>query len=705
VIERIRQTLTLHPPRSAAPREGATDWRGTLQRRTRVAAILFGLWAVGIEAKLVYLQVFRHADMVARASRQQMHRIVSPAERGDIIDRKGRVLATSVDADSIYAVPSEIENPDETVAKLCQAFRNCTPKERQSLSDRLRQQRFFTYVRRQVSPDETSRVAALNLDGILFMKESRRFYPNRELGAHLLGYVGIDGNGLGGIESAYDPQIRGTAGTVLIQTDARRHAFSRTERPPTVGSTVELSIDEYLQHIAERELHAGVLENRAAGGTAIIMNPHTGEILALANEPTFNPNSYREATEIDRRNRAVQDLYEPGSTFKVVTASAAIEENVMSVDAPIDVSGGQIRLGTRVVRDAHPHSVLSFTDVLVMSSNVGAIKIGFRVGAERLGKYVQRYGFGHPVSSDFPGESPGIVWDPSRWSDSALMSVSMGYQIGVTPLQMATAVSAVANGGELVEPHVIRAMYHDNRRYAVQPKVVRRTTSADTASALTTIMEGVVDRGTAKAAQIPGYTIAGKTGTAHKLISGHYSRSEYNASFVGFLPSRDPAVTIIVVLDSPHATSYYGGIVAAPIFKRIAESTLRHLGIAPTINPATPVMVTRTSTGPNSAGSSGNDDGPSVATANSVSAHPIVSLVADGPAGTVPDVRGLSAREAVRTLARLGLIARVTGDGFVVSQEPAAETPAETGGVCRLVLDRIVFDRMPLRPLGTSFQP
>jgi cell division protein FtsI/penicillin-binding protein 2 len=550
VIDRLRAAFERQQQaRPAPPREPVPDWRATLKRRTLVAALWLAVWAVSIEAKLVYLQVYRHTDLVARAVKQQMRTREAPPKRGDIVDRKGRVLATSVDADSIYAVPSEIGNPDEVVRALCRAFRDCNARERQTLADRLRKQSAFAYVRRQVSPEEARRVADLNLDGIGFMKESRRFYPNKELAAHLLGYVGIDNAGLSGLEFAYDAHIRGKPGTVLIQTDARRHAFSRTERPPTAGATVELTIDEYLQHVAERELHDGVVANRAAGGTAIIMNPHTGEILALANEPTFNPNAYRDFEEHERRNRAVQDLYEPGSTFKVVTASAAIEERVMSIDAPIDVSGGKIKVGKRVVHDTHDYHVLSFTDVIVKSSNVGAIKIGFRIGAERLSEYVRRYGFGHAVSPDFPGENPGIVWDKDKWTESALMSVSMGYQVGVTPLQMASAVSAVANGGLLVEPRVVRAIYRDNRRYVVQPKIVRRTTSADTAAVLTGIMEGVVENGTAKAAQIPGYTIAGKTGTASKLYNGHYSHSDYNASFVGFVPSRAPAVTFIVVND------------------------------------------------------------------------------------------------------------------------------------------------------------
>ncbi len=527
--------------------------------------------------------------------------------------------------------------------------------------------------RRDASPISTWK-------GIGFLKESRRFYPNRELGAHLLGFVGLDNNGLGGIEFAYEKQIRGKDGKVQIHTDARRRAFSRFERPsdvPTGGATFELTIDEYLQHIAERELHAGVVENRAAGGSAIVMNPRTGEILAMANEPTFNPNAYRSFPETHQRNRAVQDLYEPGSTFKIVTASAAIEEHVMPIETLIDTSPGVIRVGGDLIDEygRHNYGVLSFADVIVKSSNVGAVKIGFQVGVSRLSRYVQRFGFGQPISPDFPGESPGIVWDPAKWTDRALASVSMGYQVGVTPLQMVAAVSSIANGGELVEPRVVRAMYRDSRRYAVRPKVLRRTVSRETADVMTTIMEQVVTRGTAKLAQIPGFTVAGKTGTASKLIGGRYSGSENNVSFVGFLPSRDPVVAIIVVIDAPHAGSNSGGMVSAPIFQRIAEATLRYLGVAPTVDPAPPVLVAR---GDPSAPISSADPG----------AATIVSVVHGGPAGTIPDLRGMSARDAMRKLVTLGLSGHMTGDGFVVFQEPAAGASIEEGAVCRLVLDR-----------------
>jgi cell division protein FtsI (penicillin-binding protein 3) len=675
VIERIRRAWARHGNRRITGRAAPPDGRAMVKRRIAFTAIAIGLWATAIEARLVYLQVIDRGDLVDRAERQQMRTRPLPAKRGDILDRRGRVLATSVDADSIYAIPSALGDPQEAVAKLCGALGDCTAKDRQELADRLKRQRNFAYVRRQVSPDEAKRVAALNLDGVGFVPESRRFYPNRELAAHLLGFVGIDNKGLGGLESAYDSQIRGKEGQVLVHTDARRHAFSRFERPPTSGSTIELTIDEYLQHVAERELRAGVAEHRADGGSAIVIDPHTGEILAMANEPTFNPNVYRDFAETTRRNRAVQDLYEPGSTFKIVTASAAIEEKVLPIDALIDTSPGIIRIGNRVVDEYqhHNYQTLSFTDVIVKSSNVGAIKIGFRVGTERLSRYVDRYGFGRPVSPDFPGENPGIVWSADKWTDSALASVSMGYQIGVTPLQMIAAFGSVANGGEYVEPRIVRAAYRDGRRYAVHPKVLRRTIEPNTAATLISIMEEVVKRGTAKLADIPGYTVAGKTGTASKLINGHYAASENNVSFAGFVPSRNPAIAIIVVLDAPHAGGSSGGVVSAPIFKRIAESALRYLGVPPTINPAPPVLVARR-----------DDSGPQPTAAVE---PPVVNLVADGP-GTLPDLRGMSAREATRTLVKLGLTARLAGDGFVVAQDPQPGSPIDEGGVCRLTLAR-----------------
>ena len=663
------------------------DWRTTIRSRLIVAAAVFAVWTAGIEARLLYLQVFRHADMVARAARQRMNTLEVPARRGDILDCNGRVLAYSVDADSIFADPTEVEDPDRTAALVCRALDRCDAADRQAIAKNLRRSGQFAYIARKVSPDEEQRIRALELKGIGVIKESRRFYPKRELLSHVLGYVGVDNAGLGGLEAAYDALIRGRAGRIQILRDARRNALtSHIERDATAGATLELTIDQYLQNIAERELAAGIAEHRAAGGSVVVMDPNNGEILAMANAPTFNPNVYARSPEQHRRNRAIQDLYEPGSTFKIVTASAALEENVMTPEDSIDTGAGVIRFGSRQIDDMHRYGVLSFTDVIVKSSNVGAVKIGLRLGPEKLGRYVARFGFGQTLLPDFRGENPGIVWNPAKLDASALASVSMGYQVGVTPVQMASAVSAVANGGTLHEPRVVRAVIKDGQRVAVEPRALRRPISEHTAARLTAIMEAVVERGTAKRARIDGYTIAGKTGTAHKIIDGRYSPTEYNVSFVGFLPSRRPALTIIVLIDSPHGNGDTGGVVSAPIFKRIAEASLRHLGVAPTVNAPPPVLVASRET-------------ESEALTPQRVSLPIESGPTRRPAsdGLMPDLRGLSARDATRALTSLGLSTRLTGSGFVVEQMPAAGSVLVPGAPCSLKLGR-----QPPAPSGAS---
>ena len=672
--------------RAALPRAGdgpsaphPLAWRSTLQSRLMAVAGLFAFWTIGIEARLFYLQVAQHAELTARADRQQLDTIDVPAKRGEIVDRHGRVLAFSVDADTIFANPIQNEEPERTAVLVCGALDKCDGAMRQAMVKSLRKRTQFVYLARKVTSEEAARVKALNLKGVAFLKENRRYYPKKELASHVLGYVGTDNVGLAGLESAYDAHVRGKDGKVLVTTDARQHAvFSRIDRPATAGAGLELTIDQYLQHIAERELRAGVEESRAAGGSAVVMDPRTGEILALANWPTFNPNSFSEAEVTERRNRAIQDLYEPGSTFKLVTASAALEEDVVSAGDPIDCAPGYITFAGRPpIRDVHRYGVLPFSDVIVKSSNVGAIKVGLKLGPERLGRYVTRFGFGQTIAPDFRGENPGIVWNPARLDASALASVSMGYQVGVTPVQMAAAASSIANGGILVEPRVVRATLKDGRRVEVQPRALRRTVSEKTAAELTAIMEDVVARGTARAAQIPGYTIAGKTGTASKLVGGRYSRSDYNASFVGFVPSRNPAFTIIVVIDSPRG-SYMGGAVAAPVFKRIAEASLRQLGVPPNINAAPPVLVARHDA----------EQAPMVPRPVVAAPDGIARAIEPVEPGTMPDLRGLGAREALRVLTRLGATARVVGAGFVMEHTPAPGMPLAAGDVSVLKLAR-----------------
>jgi cell division protein FtsI (penicillin-binding protein 3) len=658
------------------------DWRTTLKRRLTVTAAVVLAWSCAIEARLVYLQVVERADLAARAKDQHENTLDAPAKRGDILDRNGRLLAYSVDAESIYGVPSELikagRNPRDVVATLCEALRDCTADERRKLLDRFSRRSPYAQVRKQASPEQVKRIAALELEGIGFLKENRRYYPNKELAAHVLGYAGVDNTGLAGIESTYDNLIKGQAGRVLIQTDAHRRAFGRVEKPPTAGASLELTLDDYLQHVAEKELQAGVKWAGAEGGSAIVMDPLTGEILAMANYPTFNPNTFGDFSDDQRRNRAIQDLYEPGSTFKIVTAGAALQEKVFTPETPIDTNPGYIRFGSRIIDEDkhHNYGMQTLKGVIVHSSNVGAIKIGLRVGAERMSEYVKRFGFGRPSSPDFHGESPGIVWPAAKLTDSALASVSMGYQVGVTPLQMAAAASVVANGGELVVPRVVRAVIRDGQRLAVPRKVAGRPITSEVASTLTDIMEAVVTEGTGKLSQVPGYTDAGKTGTAQKVVNRRYSNTDYNVSFVGFVPSRNPAFTIVVVVDSPHKVPPYGGSVSAPIFQKIAAAALRYRGIPPNINPQPPVLVAR------------NDEQSGHETNVSMPAprEPVVTVAANSD--VYPDLSGLSARDALRLLGKLGVSTRLIGTGVVVDQQPSAGTPLDSIGAVTLYLQR-----------------
>ncbi|MCY4598713.1 MAG: penicillin-binding protein [Acidobacteria bacterium] len=671
-------------PERSARDERLRDWRPLMRRRLLVGIAVFGLWAVGIEARLVHMQVMQHEALVARAERQQNRSITLHPKRGEILDREGRVLAYSVDADTIYAVPTDVDDPAATTAAVCGALGECTPAWRQTVEKRLGQQRAFAYVRRQVSPDAARRVAALQLDGIGFMKENRRYYPNKTLAAHLLGYVGIDNQGLSGIEAAYDGEIAGRPGKTLIQTDARQRAFSRIERAPTSGATVELTIDKYLQYLAERELRAAVREHDAEGGAVVMLDPFTGDVLALASEPSFNPNDFAASTPTARRNRAVQDVYEPGSTFKLVTTAAALEGGISHRAELFDVSRGSIRVGNSTIPDMHTYGVLSLEDVIVKSSNVGAIQLGLRVGPDLLIDFTRRFGFGRALSPDLRGESAGIVHDPAALNDRAVASVSMGYQVAVTPLQMAAAVSAVANGGELVEPRVVRAVVRGGVREERPRRVLGRAIEPATVAELTAIMEQVVERGTARSAKIPGYAVAGKTGTAEKLIEGRYSDDDHNASFIGFVPSRAPVLAALVMIDTPRGERFTGGAVAAPVFQRIAAAALRHLAVPPTVNPHPPVLI-EPRLEPRVASTPVQHRVPDAAARVTAPAAAAASVL---PCCSMPDVRGLSARQALEVLGRINLVARLDGVGFVVSHNPAPGAAIGRGTTAVLRLER-----------------
>jgi cell division protein FtsI/penicillin-binding protein 2 len=459
---------------------------------------------------------------------------------------------------------------------------------------------------------------------------------------------------------------------------------TRVEQEATAGATVELTIDQYLQNIAERELRTGVEAHHADSGTAVVMNPQTGEILALASYPTFDPNDLTSSSPSSRKNRAIQDVYEPGSTFKIVTASAALQEGVFSMSDQVDCSHGLFYVGKRPITDAKGHnfSLLPFEDVIVMSSNVGAVKIGLKVGAERFSRYVQRFGFGQKLLPNSLGQSAGIVFPLNAITDTALASMSMGYQVSVTPLQMATAVSAVANGGTLYEPHLVRATVRDGVRSGVAPKPLHEAINAETAATMTTIMEDVVRRGTGTKAQLMGYQVAGKTGTAYKALpTGGYSKTDYNASFVGFVPSRQPALAIVVVVDTPRGGVYFGGEVAAPIFKRIAEASLQYLAVPRTINRTPSIVV------------ADDDAAPQIIPTR-------IGFAVPPPfdASRMPDVRGLTMREALRVLGQVGLEPMFSGNGMVSAQTPLPGAPILAG-------ERASLQLKLARPAAPAPQP
>lgn len=670
------------------PGERPTDafeerWRGDVKRRVIVIVGFVALWAAAVEARFVYLQVVKHEWLLEAAADRQERTVTDKAERGEIVDRNGQILAYSVDADTIIAVPASIKDPGQTADALCSALGDCTPASRRDLIDRLSTKKPFAWVRRMASPQQAARVAALKLDGIGLRTETKRFYPKKELASHVVGFVNTDGRGLAGVELAYqDKYIAGRDGQSQIQIDARgRTVQSRVEVPTQSGATVELTIDQYLQHIVERELQDGVEKYNAVSGSVVVMDPMNGEILAEASYPTYNPNAAGSFERFDRVNRAIEYVYEPGSTFKIVTASAAFEEGVFRPDELIETSPGRLSVPgrSRQITEAkgHDYGTLTFADVLIRSSNVGAVKIGYKVGAERMEKYIRRFGFGERTGQGLAGESAGIVHSLASLSQSSLASMSMGYEIGVTPLQMAAAASSIANGGTLYKPHIVRAVIQDGVRKVAEPQAVRRTVSENTAAAITGIMEQVVagEHGTAKLAAVDGYQIAGKTGTAAKAIPGGYSRTDYNVSFVGFLPSRAPRLTILVVIDTPRNGSAYGGSVAAPIFQKIAEAAMRQMGVPRSVNPVPPVLMRANA-------DAINELVPPPAPA-------AVPIVFDGPAGSViPDVRGLSAREATRVLAKAGLGARLSGTGVVEVQAPEPGMPLEKGTYVNLQLAR-----------------
>src|SRR2546430_2532451 len=536
-------------------------------------------WCLAICLRLVYLQIFCYGTFAKQAEHQQQRAIPLSAKRGVIYDRAGRELAMSVLVDSAFAVPSEVKDLPTAVSLITRI----TGDDRNAVLDDCRNHKTFCWVARKASDETIARIKSLNLQGIHFQKEPKRFYPARDLAAQVLGSVGMEDSGQSGIEHAYDDELRGRSGKMLISVDARKQWFSSIETQPEPGQNLVLTIDKNIQYIAEKELEQAIHDTRAIAGTVVVENPHTGEILALANRPTFNPNLRREITPAALTNRAVSFVYEPGSTFKLVTISAALEEKLTNPNELFDCQMGSIVYNGMRIRDSKPHGILPVWGVLAESSDVGAIKIALRLGEDRFYKYIRDFGFGQQTGIELLGETRGLTKPVSRWSKVSIGAISMGQEIGITPLQLVGLISTIANAGLCVAPRIVAATTEPRRTpqtVVFQPGAARRVISPLTAVQMKQMMQGVVLEGTGIKAILEGYSSAGKTGTAQKVASatGTYSHTKYVASFAGFAPINNPAITVAVILDSPVGL-HQGGQVSAPVFQRVAQQVLEYLHV------------------------------------------------------------------------------------------------------------------------------
>jgi cell division protein FtsI (penicillin-binding protein 3) len=572
--------------------------------------LFFLLWAFVIAGRLFFLQIVRHREFVERAQKQQQRTFEVAPRRGVLYDRNLHELAMTVLSDSIYAQPIEIEDK-QAAARILANLVHADPDDAQTteaqIADRLANGHSFAWIARRVSPDVADRVRALNMKGIYFQKEFQRFYPDNEIAAQVLGYVGVDDNGLGGLEEKFDAQLHGVPGRMYTAMDARRKVLGSSEHDPEPGRNLILTIDENIQFMAERALDHAMQTTQAANGTVVVQDVHTGQILALAIRPTFNPNGVRHANPGLLRDHAVSDVYEPGSVFKLVSYSAALDQHVTTPDDMIDCQGGKITLAGRVIHDnqgEHP-GVIPVHQALEISSDVAAIKLALKVGPDRFYQYVRDFGFGSRSGIELPGETRGLLRPVNRWSGSSIGSIAMGQEVAVTPLQLVTMVSTIANGGVYLPPHVLMSAAATNLvQGSAAPQVpaalqgspqpfkpgedlpnplpngAHRVIAGLTAAQMRKMMEGVVLFGTGKSAQLNGYSSAGKTGTAQKIdpVTHTYSKTMHIASFAGFAPVNSPVIAVAVILDSPKG-AYYGASVSAPVFAEVAQQVLEYLAV------------------------------------------------------------------------------------------------------------------------------
>lgn len=643
-----------------------------LRARVLVLAAILALAFTGVLGRLGWLQVVRHGDLAALAERQYSRTVVLQAQRGPIVDRQGAALATSSPAESLFAQPRAVGDPVRVAARLAPLLG--VPQH--EIHAQLTGGRQFVWLRRKLPPATAAEVKALREPGLGFLPEPLRLYPNRELAAHVVGFEGVDG-GLEGIERAFNETLSGTPGKAVVGRDAlgREVVTEATLRAPASGQGVMLTLDRTIQYLAEREIDAAWRRTQSRAAMAVVMDPRTGDVLAIAIRPTFNPNAFLDVPSKDVwRNRAVTDPFEPGSTFKVIMAAAALEEGVVKPDDRIWAENGQITIARTTIHDWKKYGWLTFGEVLQNSSNVGSIKVGLSLGAERYYRYMTAFGFGAPTGVGLAGESRGLLREPKRWSALSLPTMSIGQEVSVTALQMVAAFGAIANDGVLMQPRLVRSLFdaegRETRRF--EPAPIRQVVSAETAHTLTRMMTQVVAQGTGHNAAIAGYDVAGKTGTAQKLdpVTRRYSRNPGVLSFVGFAPADAPRVVMLVMLDEPK-NERWGSEAAAPIFSAIGGEVLRHLDVPP--RDAAPLAIV---TGP--------VEGVALRVRTAAGAVLEPAIAAGAP--VMPELRGRTLRQALATLAPLGVAVHLDGRGRVVEQSPAPGAPVEVETRVRLTL-------------------
>ncbi|MBP2644868.1 MAG: spoVD 1 [Firmicutes bacterium] len=679
----------------------------TVRKRATVLFLFIAIVMVGLVGRLAYLQFFQSHWLTENATDQRVREIPVEAKRGIIYDRNGKELAVSVNTESVYAIPAEIVKADETAAKLAAILALDTDK----LSLKLKRRQAFTWIKRKISETEAAAIKELDLPGIGLTQEGRRQYPYDNLASHILGFTGIDSQGLDGVELTFDSYLKGRPGGIVIEYDAKgREIPYATHRyvPPIDGQNVFLTIDLVIQQIVERELEKVLRDTKAKSVSIIVIDPNTGEILALANKPDYNPNRFADYAPVLWRDSAISNAYEPGSTFKIITTSAVLGDGVVTPEERL-FDPGEVEVQGRNIHCWKPggHGSQTFVEVVKNSCNVGFVNVGLRLGAEAFYRYIKGFGFGQATGIDLPGEAKGIIIDPKKVTPINIATMSIGQSIAVTPIQLICAAGAVANNGKLLRPQIVREVKGKDGSVirSFQPDVVETVLNEKTAQEVKGILENVVEQGTGKGAYIEGFRIAGKTGTAQKVGSGGYAAGKYVASFVGFAPVEHPRFAILVVIDEPIG-AYYGGVIAAPVFNAVAQDIFQYLKLVPEVAPGpeqtapthmivpsvynylaseaaqllqSQQLLVRVEENGERVADQVPKPGSRVPVGSTVILYTVTPRYAEGEI-TVPDLTGKSKREAADILGELGLLFQPFGNGdAAIRQNPFPGSKVQSG--------------------------